>query len=289
MDNIKSGFLTLIPPTTPDCVVSIGVDVPGGIQWIASGFFYGNLYPQVPPPKENLYNVYLITNKHVFDAIIKSGSKVAHIRVNPKTDEKARTYNIELFDKDGNQIWYLHPNPKVDVAVVPINFGILKEQGMQAEFFQSDIHVATTKEFKEIEVTEGDFIYTLGFPMNLVGDERNTVIVRGGVIARVSDVYKNPHKAFLIDSPVFPGNSGGPVILKPEMITIQGTKTHNKVFLIGVVSSYIPYEEEAVSRQTGKIRITFQENSGLTLVYTVDCIQEAIQEHIKRLALSRSP
>jgi S1-C subfamily serine protease len=272
-------LLALIPPAVPDCVVAIGIGESANRHWVASGFFYG--YADVVA--KDKYHVYLITNKHVFNSIRKIGVTKAYIRVNPKANQEAKTYEVELVDEKGKALWYLHPDPKVDVAAVPINFAILQGEGMRAEFFQSDKHAYTAKKLQEMGITEGDFTYALGFPMNLVGDQRNTVIVRGGVVARIQDVYQNPRKDFLIDAAIFPGNSGGPVILKPELISIQGTKSHSNASLIGIIRGYISYADEAVSKQTGETRIIFQENSGLAIVHTVDCIDETIQEHIKTL------
>ena len=125
-------------------------------------------------------------------------------------------------------------------------------------------------------LSEGASIFALGFPMGLVGDERNTVIVRSGVLARIRDTLVKPRFPFMVDATVFPGNSGGPVVSKPEIVSIRGTKSDNNANLIGIVASYVPYIDVAISQQTRKPRITFEENSGLTNVYSVDCINEAI-------------
>jgi hypothetical protein len=80
----------------------------------------------------------------------------------------------------------------------------------------------------------------------------------------------------VVDALVFPGNSGGPVILKPELMSIEGTKSNNKSVIIGVIKSYIPYRDVAVSEQTGLPRIIFEDNSGLSIVEPIDHIIETI-------------
>ena len=52
--------------------------------------------------------------------------------------------------------------------------------------------------------------------------------------------------------------------------------------LIGMVSSYIPYEEVAISEQTGKRRMVFQENSGLAVVVPIDVIQETVDHALSK-------
>jgi len=87
---------------------------------------------------------------------------------------------------------------------------------------------------------------------------------------------------FLLDAFVFPGNSGGPVILRPEVTSIQGTPSNLSAYLIGMVLSYHAYSDTAVSAQTGRPRITFEENSGLSDALPVDYIDEAITSWIAR-------
>lgn len=64
--------------------------------------------------------------------------------------------------------------------------------------------------------------------------------------------------------------------LKPEITAIQGTAANGKAYLIGVVSDYKPYIDTAVSQQTHRARITFEENSGLADVIPMDRVDETI-------------
>lgn len=131
-------------------------------------------------------------------------------------------------------------------------------------------------------VTEGDRLFALGFPMGLVDVKRHYVICRGGCVARIRDCLENRSKDFLIDAFVFPGNSGGPVILCPTSLSLEGTKAIKNSYLIGIVKSYIPYTDIAISQQTGAPRIAFEENTGLSSVETVDSILETIESHLIR-------
>ncbi|WP_312825614.1 hypothetical protein [Epilithonimonas sp.] len=117
--------------------------------------------------------------------------------------------------------------------------------------------------------------------MGLIGTDRQHVILRNGCIARIRDLFENRNTDFIVDALVFPGNSGGPVILKPEIINIEGTKVNNKAALIGIIKSYIPYQDTAVSLQTKRPRIIFEDNTGLSLVEPVDHIFETIENYKK--------
>ena len=115
-------------------------------------------------------------------------------------------------------------------------------------------------------------------PNALAGGPRSTVIVRRGIIANMSRAEAGTSKSFLIDGSVFPGNSGGPVVTRPMASGIAGTKIPDRAWLIGIVASYVPYEDVAISQQTGQPRIVFSENSGLTNVFPVDSIEAAIEQ-----------
>lgn len=269
--------MALIPPFFPDCVVAIGIEDPSGEgrKWVASGFLYGhNIADNEGDTKS--YRVYLITNRHVFENLL-----AVYLRFNPRTNEPAREYTLNLLNESGTSLWFPHPNAKIDVAVIAINFNLLQEHAMQAVYFRSDQHVANIDKLNELGITEGDFAYVLGFPMGLVGGERNAVIVRSGTIARIRDALARANQEYLIDAFVFPGNSGGPVVSKPEALAIQGTKSQGAAYLIGIVKSYVSYQDVAVSLQSKRPRVIFEENSGLAAIHPIDFVQEAIKGHLK--------
>lgn len=271
--------MALIPPWHSDCVVALGVrGQDGKTQWVATGFLYGHTTGENDANGNPLYWVHLVTNRHVFE-----GKKSIIVRFNPQAEEPAREYEEDLVKDDGTPLWVGHPRAEIDVAAVVVNFNVLKEHAIQARFFKNDKNVATVQKMKEVGITEGDFAYVLGFPMGLIGGQRNAVIVRGGPIARIRDVLARSNDFFLVDAPIFPGNSGGPVILKPEHVAIDGTQAVNQAFLIGIVQSYVPYREAAISLQTGRTRVIFEENSGLAAAHTVDHIEETVLRDIERL------
>ena len=51
-----------------------------------------------------------------------------------------------------------------------------------------------------------------------------------------------------------------------------------------MVSSYLPYQEIAVSTQTGRQRMIFEENSGLGIVMPHDAIQKTIKIAVDKLS-----
>ncbi len=263
--------MALIPPFFLDCVVAIGAaDAQGEHRWVASGFLYGYRLARGENSQRD-YAVYLVTNRHVLTHLPH-----AYLRFNRQADQPAREFNLALSDAAGQPLWFAHPDPEIDVAVMPINYDALEDAALQVAYFRNDEHVAGIAELNTLGVTEGDFAYVLGFPMGLVGDKRNAVIVRNGSLARIRDVLSGTDTEYLVDAFVFPGNSGGPVVLKPEVMAIQGTPAHPTACLIGVVRAYVPYQDVALSAQTNRPRVIFEENTGLAAVHPVDYIEETI-------------
>jgi hypothetical protein len=209
--------------------------------------------------------------------------------VNPKeAASKGQEFSIPNVPPTGAATWFFHPDNKVDVAIVRINFNELINKGFDVTFLAEDLNAANSKKILELGTSAGDGIFVLGFPMNLAGKERSYVIVRQGVIARIAELAEHASATFMIDAFVFPGNSGGPVILKPEIASIQGTKSNNSALLIGMILSYQPYNDIAVSAQTKQLRVVFQENSGLAEVLPIDRVDEAIEAWRKSFPILQS-
>jgi S1-C subfamily serine protease len=284
---------TLVPPFYLDTVVVIGhnetipAPSPGSpqVKWVpeASGFLYGDfLFKQ---GDQRQYDIYLVTNKHVILDHMAAATGPLLVRFNLQSPGPAREYSIPFKDEQGKPSWHAHPDADVDLAVVRINANLLRDQGARFDFFRSDGPILNREKAKEIGLSEGDEIFVMGFPMGLADGVQDYVIVRQGVIARIRDRLDSPTvKTFLIDAFVFPGNSGSPVVLKPESASIQGTKPGiNEAYLLGIVQGFVPYIDVAVSAQTRRARVTFEENSGLANVVPADYIQETIQDYKKSL------
>jgi hypothetical protein len=199
------------------------------------------------------------------------------IKFNSLVNKESQDYEVTLVDENGNQHWEGHPDVNIDVGVVRTNLTILQKHQMEFDFFCSDKHPLKIDDLREAGISEGDLVYVLGFPLGLVSPERRYVICREGCIARIRDLLEQHSKDFLIDSFVFPGNSGGPVILRPEMSAVTGTKPIEKASLIGMVQAYIPFQDIAYSLQTNRPRVVFEQNSGLASVIPIDFISETIE------------
>lgn len=271
--------MALLPPFFLHTVAAIGIGAdPAQRAWIGTGFLIGDPMPDLRSNTERAYRIWLITNKHVL-----SGLKTIYVKFNSAVDPHSKDYEVPLISRNGKPRWIGHPTPTVDVAAITMPAKLLESENRLFQYFRIGDHTSNRAALKHGEVTEGDRVFVLGFPMGLVDASRQYVICRGGVVARIRDFLDEKAADFLVDATVFPGNSGGPVILCPSAIAIEGTKNIQRADLIGVVKSYVPYSDLAISSQTKKPRIMFEENSGLASVESVDSILETVMLAERRL------
>ena len=299
----------LIPPEFFSAVVALGSSqlriVPGqpcSVQWTTegTGFLYGYLVKGDTDPTKRIYAVFLITNRHVIEEHVASQTTLKlqqqqqpqllpgcppapdadessiGVRLNPlQSSMEGKQFSLPIKD------WFFHPDRNIDIAAVRLNATFLKNQGLLGLCFANDIYVANKEKLKSIGASAGDGVFVLGFPMNLAGAQRNYVVVRQGCIARVNEMLDGAAQTYLLDAFIFPGNSGGPVVLRPEITSIQGTSPQATSYLIGIVRGYQPYTDFAISPQTKHVRIAFEENSGLAEVLPTDFIDDTISAWVR--------
>lgn len=207
--------MPLLPPHFLDAVVAIGTGGPDSRSWIGTGFFYGVPAGEEDAKGNKFYTIFLITNRHVL-----AGMRQACIRLNSQADETSKEYPFDLVAKNGRPIWVGHPDEDVDIAALWVNAGFLDRDRRRYSFFAEDLAVIDSETLCNSPISEGDGVFMLGYPMGMVGD-RHYVICRLGSIGRIQHVKEGSGKEILLDGLVFPGNSGGPVITKPDLVAIQ--------------------------------------------------------------------
>ena len=263
--------MAIIPNGFSKAVVAIGVQENEEISWCGTGF----LVYRVINESRDLVPI-LVTNKHVLE-----GRKEIVVRLKHKDSDAVADEKVPLYK--GDEIMYkVHPDPNIDIAAMLLNGSYIMEKQIEFSGFNIDKdHTMTTRELKESGVEEGSLVYMLGFTMGLVNMDSTDPICRLGCIARMSSAQLLETKNILVDIQNFPGNSGSPIILRPEHMSIEGTPCLDKSLLVGIVHSYIPYVEKLMNIQTGKIVEVRSENSGLAYVHHVEYIREVIDLLVK--------
>lgn len=120
--------------------------------------------------------------------------------------------------------------------------------------------------------------------MNLMNEKIKAPIYRLSCISRITDAFADPDKSdsFFVDAQIFPGNSGRSVVNRPEVVSIGGAPINSNCGLIGVSSASVTYQELLYSKQTDRVRMIQEEDSGLTIVHPVDCIKEVVEMEWER-------
>jgi hypothetical protein len=148
--------------------------------------------------------------------------------------------------------------PGKDIVILELIEGInydITEKGL-------DVTPADTTDldlFTNVEIASN--IYIVGFPSSLVDPKDFEVerpLLRYGIVAGIN----NNNNTFIIDSPAFYGNSGGPVLQKNE----------KGIFIVGLVSRYIPFVTDWFNlREQNYTRQEFY-NSGYAICEPLDDI-----------------
>jgi hypothetical protein len=190
----------------------------------------------------------------------------------------------------GHRLWREHPTPDVDVLAIDVTALInsnpaLENKGADYSFF------ALPEVLKREEITEGEEVLVIGYPLGLYHSRTHSPLVRQGIIAtrigeRINIRIRQPSgesrrveiPGFLIDAAIVPGSSGSPVVLKPivgRKIRDQVAMETAKPYLLGIISA----TETAAIRVEGTL---FPTLAGLGIVFDVETIHQTIELFFKK-------
>lgn len=124
--------------------------------------------------------------------------------------------------------------------------------------------------FKD-QIGIGAPITILGFPMGIRNENYPTPIARFGKTSLIDQNH------IICDCTSFPGNSGGPAFYHPSSEYNIKEEYETEIKLLGIVTSYILYEDTAISIQTNRPKIVFAENTGLTNIVPLDYLIPLMQ------------
>ena len=275
--------MALLYPSFPKSVVAIGTKQGKNFVADSTGFIIkirtSESDKKAVLPKnfpDGMPEVFIVTNRHVFD-----GRDEVIVRFNDK-----QQVPLQLKSSEGIG-WTNHKDENVDIAVAFIPN--LKYLDRTAVVVVDEDYIATSKVMEQEGVSIGDEVYALGFPLGLAGEERNYPIVRSGIIARLDDeILKNHY--YYVDVAIYPGNSGGPVILKPATGNLLGTSKITKPYLIGVVASVELQSQTLYGFRNNKYepRMVLYEHANLGRIVPMECVMEAV-DYLKRRIDQRVP
>ncbi len=154
------------------------------------------------PLPDGTPRIVLVTARHVIERIGGSQLQIGLHLHNPDGSWR-RDWSIEPTGDPDRPLWSRHPT--YDVAVLPVQ--------VPAEAAAAAIPIswlADAETFATQGVAPGDAMEALGYPLGLAADPRGFAILRVGRLASYP-LTPATEGTFLVDFPVFSGNSGGPV------------------------------------------------------------------------------
>lgn len=179
--------------------------------------------------------VFVATNKHVVHPDPAKRASVPHLKIhfNTRKDEDGaldtNSAIIPLVQDDGAKRYREHPDPDVDVFALEVSDVMWLNPSIKKRWVKYDLFVDDSKR-EELDITVGEEVVTIGYPLGLRQGNSNLPLLRQGMIAtppgaKLTDRAKNPDgsirertiPAFLIDGATVPGSSGSPVVLKPVL------------------------------------------------------------------------
>ncbi|HVR36936.1 MAG TPA: serine protease [Methylomirabilota bacterium] len=169
--------------------------------------------------------------------------------------------------------WIYSTNADVAITILSINLEV-----DDVSFIPLDVMAAAYD-----SVSVGDDIFVSGFPASVI--ELDAPALRNGMVSA-----KLPDGMILIDTTTFPGNSGGPVFWKPTMgLNIFGNQigAGRPASLIGLALYSPMYSEGAISPTSGRTRVVFEANSGLTKIVSTSKILEVLEYPESKAAVAR--
>jgi len=232
------------------------------------------------------WRIVLMTNKHVLDTdpAKRAAMKAVKLHVNIEENGSLRGETIDYPLEDSSGRWVReHPTPDVDVlgiAAVPL-FNGLK---VLANKFVPEDWFATSAKRKELDITAGEEIITVGYPSGLRQGKTNLPLIRQGIIStRIGEelheevptsagVKIRKSRAFLIDGATIPGSSGSPVVLKP----ITGRQIGDNIVMGGVMPVLLGTVAETRFAPINTAGGAIPGFAGLGFAFEVETVQEVL-------------
>lgn len=277
--------MALIPDKYLQAVVAVGVKATPKLpmefgqpmEATATGFLYG--YPRSGDRNDQTtgFSLWLVTCKHVIQDAIDCNHEEVMVRFNKASNAGMQTFRIPL-RQDGGPGWTFHP--KADVAVIPTSWPDLESKGVQWETFAAGRNTLSSEDAAKAGLSEGDDVFVVGFPTGWRAGRQDYPIVRHGVLAQIQGWLNDDHATFLVDGSGFPGNSGGPVVTRPQSIAITGTQLLSAAWLVGMVSErrFSPISSDPYSDVNWQLK----ETADLIEVVPMNAIDETIVSEIQR-------
>jgi len=218
-----------------------------------------------PNAKDRSFFFVLITAAHVLEDI-EGESATLFLRTREGETYKKLPHQIRI--RSGSQpLWKRHPEVDVAVMLVPIP--------READIYLASTDLlATDERIKTLDVNAGEEVLVLGYPYGAEANDAGFPILRSGRVASFPLTPTVKVKTFLLDFPVFKGNSGGPVFLD-QRIRAKGSGAALGTFVsvLGIVSEERFLTEQVTSLEELQVK---SHKLGIAVVVHASFVSELV-------------
>ncbi len=197
-----------------------------GTRRVGTGFLIDAPRPDGTP------RTVLVTAHHVLGGMPRPEARIGWRVESPGGGWRFAPEPLRIRDAAGDPVWTRHPDR--DIAVMEIS--------APPSFARAAIPLgwlADRTSLDDWQVGPGDELLTLGFPRGYASNTAGFPILRVGRVASWPLTPIESFPVFLLDFPVFPGNSGGPVFWTPAARKLPGTVQPDHPFIAGVLTSEV--------------------------------------------------
>jgi S1-C subfamily serine protease len=223
---------------------------------------------------------YLVTNRHVAECWDEANHPrevvLTNVRMNT-TDGGAVRLTLRDFSGKGSPTWFFPKDDSVDLAATPVALPDNLKLDVMRLGFES---FAVRDSFRQHRIGEGSTVMVTGTFVQFPGEHKFEPIVRQGILSMVSDepmktTTGKPGTVYLADVHVFGGNSGSPVLAKPQddiMLTGQ-------MWFVGVVSGYYFEKADSAMEIAVVVKGETAANSGVAIIVPADEVKKLIENN----------
>lgn len=213
---------------------TVQLDQPNGdaaTRRVGTGFLIDAPRPDGQP------RTVLVTAHHVLDGMPAADARIGWRVETSDGGWRFAPEPLHIRQETGEPVWTRHPER--DIAVMEVS--------APPAFARAAIPLGWLAEAWSLDawqVGPGDELLTLGYPRGYSSNTAGFPILRAGRVASwpLTPIRRFP--VFLLDFPVFPGNSGGPVFWTPSARKRPGTTEPENAFIAGLLSQEVRVNDE---------------------------------------------